>query len=90
MFSLEFLCGGMRLNSDGTSKTPEPEHVADKKSTEMHVDQLTASASNTIGRPISPYQLRRESNHGLRNILLKGQMRYIEDINAIIFLCSPV
>ncbi|KAL7289320.1 hypothetical protein TKK_0017250 [Trichogramma kaykai] len=25
-----------------------------------------------------------------RNILLKGQMRYIEDIDAIIFLCSPL
>ncbi|KAF2886345.1 hypothetical protein ILUMI_19828 [Ignelater luminosus] len=90
MFSLEFLCGGMGSNSAEGSKTPETEHVADKKTTEMHVDQLAVSASNTIGRPISPYQLRRESNHGLRNILLKGQMRYIEDINAIMFLCSPV
>lgn len=27
---------------------------------------------------------------GARNILLKGQMKYIEDVNAIVFLCSPV
>ncbi|KAJ8937791.1 hypothetical protein NQ318_012271 [Aromia moschata] len=27
---------------------------------------------------------------GTKNILLKGQMKYIRDINAIIFLCSPV
>ncbi|KAG5877871.1 hypothetical protein JTB14_031387 [Gonioctena quinquepunctata] len=27
---------------------------------------------------------------GTKNILLKGQMKYIRDINSIIFLCSPV
>lgn len=27
---------------------------------------------------------------GTKNILLKGQMKYIEDIKAIVFLCSPV
>lgn len=27
---------------------------------------------------------------GLKNLLLKGQMKYLSDINAIIFLCSPV
>lgn len=27
---------------------------------------------------------------GARNILLKGQMKYIDDIKAIVFLCSPV
>ncbi|KAJ8919156.1 hypothetical protein NQ315_012142 [Exocentrus adspersus] len=27
---------------------------------------------------------------GTKNVLLKGQMKYIRDINAIIFLCSPV
>lgn len=27
---------------------------------------------------------------GTKNILLKGQMKYIDDIKAIVFLCSPV
>lgn len=27
---------------------------------------------------------------GTKNLLLKGQMKYIPDINAIIYLCSPV
>lgn len=27
---------------------------------------------------------------GTKNILLKGQMKYIDDIKAIMFLCSPV
>ncbi|XP_068911277.1 soluble guanylate cyclase 89Da-like isoform X2 [Tenebrio molitor] len=26
----------------------------------------------------------------LKNILLKGQMKYVKDVNALIFLCSPV
>lgn len=33
---------------------------------------------------------RRESHGGLSRILLKGQMRYIEDIDSIVFLCSPL
>lgn len=33
---------------------------------------------------------RRESQGGLKMILLKGQMRYIEDIDSIVFLCSPL
>lgn len=33
---------------------------------------------------------RRESQGGLKSILLKGQMRYIEDIDSIVFLCSPL
>uniref|UniRef100_A0A6P7FXB8 guanylate cyclase n=1 Tax=Diabrotica virgifera virgifera TaxID=50390 RepID=A0A6P7FXB8_DIAVI len=42
------------------------------------------------GRSISPYSMRRDSQPGLRNILLKGQMKYLSDIKAIIYLCSPV
>lgn len=34
--------------------------------------------------------LDRKGSHGARSILLKGQMRYIEDIKSIIFLCSPL
>ncbi|KAK9885019.1 hypothetical protein WA026_009246 [Henosepilachna vigintioctopunctata] len=42
------------------------------------------------GKSISPYSLRRDSQPGFKNILLKGQMYYLKDIDAIIFLCSPV
>lgn len=33
---------------------------------------------------------RRESQGNPKMILLKGQMRYIEDIDSIVFLCSPL
>lgn len=42
------------------------------------------------GKSISPYAPRRDSQPGLKNILLKGQMMYLNDIVGIIFLCCPV
>lgn len=43
------------------------------------------------GKSISPYALRRDSQPaGLKNILLKGQMQYLNDIASIIYLCSPM
>lgn len=32
----------------------------------------------------------RRGSQGLTRVLLKGQMRYIDDIDSIIFLCSPL
>ncbi|XP_057656008.1 soluble guanylate cyclase 89Db-like [Diorhabda carinulata] len=53
-------------------------------------DNLSVREIEIDGKSISPYSLRRDSQPGLRNILLKGQMKYLSDINGIIFLCSPV
>ncbi|XP_012250694.1 soluble guanylate cyclase 89Da-like [Athalia rosae] len=44
---------------------------------------LSESASTSTG-------LGRRGSQGARSILLKGQMRHIEEIKAIIFLCSPL
>lgn len=41
-------------------------------------------------RPPTPLGFDRRGSQGMRSILLKGQMRYVADINAIIFLCSPL
>lgn len=32
----------------------------------------------------------RRGSQGLRSILLKGEMRYLKDVNMLIFLCSPL
>lgn len=32
----------------------------------------------------------RRGSQGWTRVLLKGQMRYIDDMDAIIFLCSPL
>ncbi|XP_066140773.1 soluble guanylate cyclase 89Db-like isoform X2 [Euwallacea fornicatus] len=43
------------------------------------------------GKNISPYAtIRRDSQPGQKNILLKGQMQYLADVIGIIFLCCPV
>lgn len=42
------------------------------------------------GHIISVNMDRRESQGNPKMILLKGQMRYIEDIDSIVFLCSPL
>lgn len=53
-------------------------------------DNLNVREIEIDGKSISPYSLRRDSQPGLRNILLKGQMKYLSDVNVIIFLCSPI
>ncbi|KAL0134164.1 hypothetical protein PUN28_001180 [Cardiocondyla obscurior] len=48
------------------------------------------SAINSDNTPSTSSGLDRRGSQGARSILLKGQMRYIEDVKAIIFLCSPL
>ncbi|XP_070156239.1 soluble guanylate cyclase 89Db [Polyergus mexicanus] len=48
------------------------------------------SSINSDSIPSTSSGLDRRGSQGARSILLKGQMRYIEDIKAIIFLCSPL
>ncbi|KAK9758767.1 hem-NO-binding [Popillia japonica] len=80
LFELEFL----RASTLNLGNTLKPE-AAQSSSTGA------IRKTSTGERPVSPYQLRRDSNtHGLKNILLRGQMRYIKDVNLIIFLCSPL
>lgn len=64
------------------------EFIAEKEKKARKTDFLKSEVQEV--KSISPYALRRDSQPGLKNILLKGQMRYIEDIKATIYLCSPV
>lgn len=32
----------------------------------------------------------RRGSQGIKSILLKGEMRYLKDINMLVFLCSPL
>ncbi|XP_055525809.1 soluble guanylate cyclase 89Db-like isoform X5 [Wyeomyia smithii] len=40
--------------------------------------------------PSKLFSVARRGSQGLRSILLKGEMRYIKDINSLVFLCSPL
>lgn len=82
MFEIEFLRGDTSI--------PPPPPIEDEKGKQGNSISMPSENKGNISRPVSPYETRRESVQGIKNILLKGEMRYIEDIDSIIFLCSPV
>ncbi|KAJ4439338.1 hypothetical protein ANN_07460 [Periplaneta americana] len=54
-------------------------------------DKGAANVVDDKHNPMLPLLLdRRRGSQGTRSILLKGQMKYVDDIKAIIFLCSPL
>jgi guanylate cyclase len=54
-------------------------------------EDLGAAVVDATYKPTLPLLLdRRRGSQGTRSILLKGQMKYIDDIKAIVFLCSPL
>ncbi|XP_076238178.1 soluble guanylate cyclase 89Da [Calliopsis andreniformis] len=55
----------------------------------IRLNDNSASSTSENGASTSS-GLDRRGSQGARSILLKGQMRYIDDIKAIIFLCSPL
>ncbi|KAF5299447.1 hypothetical protein FQR65_LT01027 [Abscondita terminalis] len=86
-FSLEFLTGAVENTADSSNTTTKLND--NKENVEISEQQLSIfKDKSTI--PLKSYQLRRDSNQALRNILLKGQMKYMKDINIVIFLCSPI
>ncbi|XP_076659417.1 soluble guanylate cyclase 89Da-like [Halictus rubicundus] len=48
------------------------------------------TTSNPDNNASTSSSLDRRGSQGARSILLKGQMRYLDDIKAIIYLCSPL
>ncbi|CAG9858830.1 unnamed protein product [Phyllotreta striolata] len=79
-FEIEFLRSELMKSNMKSLQTPE----------EREKDDLTTREIEIDGKSISPYALRRDSQPGLRNILLKGQMMYLSDAERIIYFCSPV
>lgn len=68
---------------------PADSNLKSDKGKELGND-LSTREIQIDGKSISPYAPRRDSQPGLKNILLKGQMLYLSDINGIIYLCCPV
>ncbi|XP_066591877.1 soluble guanylate cyclase 89Da-like [Prorops nasuta] len=58
---------------------------------ELELIRSTSSRSTDSDSSASTSSsLDRRGSQGSRSILLKGQMRYLKDVKAIIFLCSPL
>lgn len=82
MFEIEVLRGDILKTQDDISLSLGDPESKRKKANDREIE--------IDGKSISPYALRRDSLPGLKNILLKGEMRYLSDINRIIYLCSPM
>lgn len=66
-------------NENGTE---DPDDHGDEPLKKDHLQQAMVESNKTQVAP-SP-------EPGTKNVLLKGQMKHINDINVIIFLCSPM
>lgn len=54
-------------------------------------DDNSTAVEEGYHKPMSPHLFdQRRGSQGTRSILLKGQMKYIDDIKVIVFLCSPL
>ncbi|CAH0554050.1 unnamed protein product [Brassicogethes aeneus] len=88
MFEIEILRADiMEFSGESASSSSSKTEAEDSASIKNLGDESTIEID---GKSISPYALRRDSLPGLKNILLKGEMRYLGDIKRIIYLCSPV
>ncbi|CAG9806452.1 unnamed protein product [Chironomus riparius] len=52
-------------------------------------DKVVAGPSHDTLEP-GMLAFNRRGSQGIKSILLKGEMRYIKDINMLVFLCSPL
>jgi len=51
---------------------------------------ISSSVTNAVNGVPGAVSMDRRGSQGLRSMLLKGQMRFIKEIDSIIFLCSPM
>ncbi|XP_049530693.1 soluble guanylate cyclase 89Db-like [Anopheles darlingi] len=78
LFEIQLLKGS---SAKGTKAISE---AAPSESTQAH-EQTPAEDAAKLMTTIP-----RRGSQGIRSILLKGEMRYIKDINSLVFLCSPL
>lgn len=85
LFEIEMLRGNGKDSAKGQKSSS-----ANTKSVDPDIDTSVAGgagpapANNGAPKPV------RRGSQGLRSILLKGQMRFIKEIDGLIFLCSPL
>lgn len=81
-FENPMISGTMALNEISTEELVEDQLHA------IHLDEIEAAAASGSGPDGTSMPVR--GTQGSYRLLLKGQMRYIADIDSIVFLCSPL
>lgn len=61
----------------------EIEYIRNPVASKTNQQRSKENLTEAMKKPSTP-------EPGTKNILLKGQMKYIDDIDAIIYLCSPM
>lgn len=76
------------------SKTSAVNRSIDKSESSNSLKPSTTSLDELEREPGIPepglLTMDRRGSQGLRNILLKGEMRYLKEVNMLVFLCSPL
>uniref|UniRef100_A0A182W3L6 guanylate cyclase n=1 Tax=Anopheles minimus TaxID=112268 RepID=A0A182W3L6_9DIPT len=80
LFEIQLLKGSSAKGTKDASKQSDAQPAA---------SQVDTSSSTEDAAKIMT-SIPRRGSQGLRSILLKGEMRYIKDINSLVFLCSPL
>ena len=68
----------------------ELEMIPAGQTTSERVEKANGGDSSGGSQSDLSGQLSRHGSQGGKSVLLKGQMRYIDDIKAVVFLCTPV
>lgn len=77
------------IDKKATTLIDETKLASDDTSQETTKESSDEASCSVPIQPIIS-SLDRRGSQGTRCILLQGEMRFIEDINALIFLCSPL
>lgn len=74
------------------SANPSGKGKSAKAILQVDLDKIdkTALTPDQILALESSNNLSRRGSHGVKSILLKGEMRCVRDINMLVFLCSPL
>jgi guanylate cyclase, other len=64
------------IRSNGSAKGPNAKEPGHERENDLQIAE--------------PGNLSRRGSHGIKSILLKGEMRCVKDINMLVFLCSPL
>ncbi|XP_044728645.1 soluble guanylate cyclase 89Db-like [Chrysoperla carnea] len=93
IFEIELIRNLIKSEIDECIDRTTGERINVSNSYEKKSDKEDSDPEMLTIKPQQPNlaaSLDRRGSQGTRCILLQGQMRYIEDISAIIFLCSPL
>lgn len=72
------------------SANPSGKGKSAKVYNQFDSDKSLKSPEQVLELEAAANSMSRRGSHGVKSILLKGEMRCVRDINMLVFLCSPL